>query len=164
MRWRSPEPGLNGVQAFTTWLQAAYIGRLQRHIVGTVAEIAAQVDSPGTLQHFYAIRGPWPLGMAVTIVRVRTDRLAVEYHFAMLSRDPNPAERAYAEELMRMIADAAWEAGWREARTTVRNTPQRALTGTGEPDLLAGLDTPEAMAQLAAELNGPFGTAAATRD
>ena len=101
----------------------------------------------------------------MTIVQDPEDRLTVEYHFGMLSRDPNPAERAYADALVRAIADAArdgratWEAGWEKARTAVRDATEPALTKTGEPDLLAGLDTPEAMAQLAADLDGPFGTA-----
>lgn len=97
----------------------------------------------------------------MTIVQAPEDRLTVEYHFGMLSRDPNPAERVYADALLQPIADAArdgrstWEASWKKARTAVRDAPEPALTETGEPDLLMGLDTPDAMAQLAADLDGP---------
>ena len=170
VRWQSPEPRLDGVQAITTWRQAAYIGRLQHHITGTVAEVAAKVDDPEALRHFYAIGDPWTSGTVVTIVQDPEDRLTVEYHFGMFSRDPNPAERAYADALVQAIADAAreeratWEAGWEQARAAVRDAPEPALTETGEPDLLAGLDTPEAMAQLAADLDGPFGTAVGAGD
>ena len=170
VRWQSPEPGLDGLRTITTWRQAEYIGRLQHHITGTVAEMATKVESPGTLRHFYAIGDPWTSGTTVTIVQDPADQLAVEYHFGMLSRDPNPAERAYADALVRAIADAArdgratWEASWRQARTAVRNAPKPARTETGEPDLLAGLDTREAMAQLAADLDGPFGTVTSTGD
>ena len=170
VRWQSPEPGLDGVQAITTWRQAAYIGRLQHHITGTVAEMAAKVASPGTLRHFYAIGDPWTSGTTVTIVQDPADQLAVEYHFGMLSRDPNPAERAYADALVRAIADAArdgratWEASWQRARAAARNEPTPPLTETGEPDLAAGLDTPAAMARFADDLDGPFGTAAGAGD
>lgn len=168
--WQSPEPGLDGVRTITTLRQAEYIGRLQHHITGTVAEMATKVDDPEALRHFYAIGDPWTSGTVVTIVQDPENRLTVEYHFGMLSRDPNPAERAYADALVQAIADAAreeratWEAGWQQARTAVRNAPRLARTETGEPDLLAGLDTPAAMARFADDLDGPFGAAADAGD
>ena len=148
----------------------AVIGRLQHHITGRLAEVAAKVDDPEALRHFYAIGDPWTSGTVVSIVQDPEHRLAVEYHFGMLSRDPNPAERAYADALVQAIADAAreeratWEAGWEQARIAVWEAPEPALTETGEPDLLAGLDTPEAMPQLAADLDGPFGTVTSAGD
>ena len=168
--WQSPEPGLDGVQAITTWRQAAYIGRLQHHITGTVAEVAVKVDDPEALRHFYAIGNPWTSGTTVTIIQDPENRLTVEYHFGMLSRDPNPAERAYADALVRAITDAArdgratWEASWQQARAAAPNEHTPPLTETGEPDLAAGLDAPAAMARFADDLDGPFGTAAGTGD
>lgn len=170
VRWQSPEPGLDGVRTIKTLRQAEYIGRLQHHITGTLAEMATKVESPRTLHHFYAIGNPWTSGTAVTIAQDPEDRLTVEYHFGMLSRDPNPAERAYADALVRAIADAArdgratWEAGWQQARAAARNQPTPPLAETGEPDLAAGLDTPAAMALFADDLDGPFGTAAGAGD
>ncbi|MYD96402.1 MAG: hypothetical protein F4X98_03310, partial [Gammaproteobacteria bacterium] len=134
VRWESPEPGLDGVRAITTWRQAAYIRRLQHHITGTVAEVAVKVDDPEALRHFYAIGDPWTSGTAVTIVQDPADRLTVEYHFGTFSRDPNPAERAYADALVQAIADAArdgratWEASWQQARAAARNEPTPPLT------------------------------------
>ena len=86
--------------------------------------------------------------MNAGVVQDPADQLAVEYHFGMLGRDPNPAERAYADALVRAIADAArdgratWEASWEQARAAARNEPTPPLAETGEPDLACGARHP----------------------